>query len=114
MMEIMTIMKERRKSLSCIDNSIDSFDNDTDSLNVNTKNGDPYSNSIGGNSYQKGERSSNTVHISTSLPSSTSCISLHAKKSFLKLQEMRRNRLKRSQSVNSNTTTSSINIIRDN
>ncbi|KAF9352813.1 hypothetical protein BGX26_009376 [Mortierella sp. AD094] len=129
MMELMMFMKEQRaintvsRNRSLTSGSADlsdrndigddtNSDNDPSTFNNNYLHNNK-SDSVG--SMLKGDdtcgrnarRPSNTVHISsTSTVPSITGISFHEKKSFLKLQEMRRNRLKRSQSVNASTSTS--------
>ncbi|KAF9157364.1 hypothetical protein BGX20_003982 [Mortierella sp. AD010] len=132
MMELMTFMKEQRatntvsRSMSMTNGSTDlsdrnDIDNDTngDSDPSNVNNNYPCNNNNksdtvdptlkgDGTCGRNARRPSDSVHISsTSIAPSMSCISFHEKKSFLKLQEMRRSRLKRSQSVNATTSTSS-------
>ncbi|KAG0016861.1 hypothetical protein BGZ80_008848 [Entomortierella chlamydospora] len=130
MIELMTFMKEQRatntvsRSRSMTNGSTDlsdrnDIDNDTngdsDPSNVNGNNPCNNNKSDSVDPMLKGDgtcgrnarRPSDSVHISsTSTAPSMTCISFHEKKSFLKLQEMRRNRLKRSQSANATASTS--------
>ncbi|KAF9199295.1 hypothetical protein BGZ49_010619, partial [Haplosporangium sp. Z 27] len=112
MMELMMLAKEQRR-LSTTSYS------DTDYYEENDNSGGHYHDNSGGhyhgNNYESRNsdtsRSSTPINISSSysVPSAT-CISFHGKKSFLKLQEMQRNKLKRSQSLNTGARARSSNV----
>ncbi|KAF9112971.1 hypothetical protein BGX27_002445 [Mortierella sp. AM989] len=103
MMELMMIMKEQRMINTATSGNSDINDDIND--DYIPSNGNHKDNTCD----RYARKTPTPVNISgASTGSSMACISYHEKKSFIKLQEMRRNKLKQSQSVNANTSNSSI------